>query len=168
MRILGIDPGTVVVGYGIIDSQADEISLVTYDAITCSPRFPISERLRLLFEGLTEVILEYKPDIAAVEQPFVSKNIRTALAIGKAQAVAMLAASRQSIPVFEYTPAQVKRIVTNYGASSKEQIQKMVKLQLRLDKTPKPDDAADALAVAICHLRQSHLEAMLAHQEEAQ
>ena len=166
MRILGIDPGTMVVGYGIIDSQADKMSLVTYNALTCSKRSPISERLSFLFEGLSGVILEYKPDVVAVEQPFVSKNVRTALAIGKAQAVAMLAAGRQGIPVFEYTPAQVKRVVANYGASSKEQIQEMVKLQLGLDEVPQPDDAADALAVAICHLRESHLKAILAQQEE--
>ena len=166
MRILGIDPGTMVVGYGIIDSQADTISLVTYNALTCSKHSPISERLSFLFEGLSGVILEYKPDVVAVEQPFVAKNVSTALAIGKAQAVAMLAAGRQGIPVFEYTPAQVKRMVANYGASSKEQIQEMVKLQLGLVEIPRPDDAADALAVAICHLRESHLKAILAQQEE--
>jgi len=168
MRILGIDPGTVVVGYGIIDSRVDEISMVTYDAITCPKRSPISERLSFLFERLSEVIIEYKPDVVAVEQPFVSKNVKTALAIGKAQAVAILAASRQGIPVFEYTPAEVKRVVANYGASSKEQIQEMVKLQLGLAEIPHPNDAADALAVAICHLRQSRFKAILAQQEEAQ
>ena len=166
MRILGIDPGTLVVGYGIIDSQADTMSLVTYNAITCSPSSPISERLCFLFEKLSGIILKHKPDIVAIEQPFVSKNVKTALAIGKAQAVAILAASRQGIPVFEYTPAEVKRVVANYGASSKEQIQEMVKLQLGMDETPRPDDASDALAVAICHLRQSRFKAILAQQEE--
>ena len=168
MRTLGIDPGTIVMGYGIIDSQSGAISLVTYNAITCSKHSPISERLSFLFEGLSEVILEYKPDIVAVEQPFVSKNVRTALAIGKAQAVAMLAASRQGIPVFEYTPAQVKRMVANYGASSKEQIQEMVKLQLGLSQVPEPNDAADALAVALCHLREVHLENLLADRDKGE
>ena len=168
MRILGIDPGTLVVGYGIIDSQSDEISLVAYNSITCSQKSPVNQRLGILFEGLSDVILEYKPDVVAVEQPFVSKNVKTALAIGKAQAVAILAASRQGIPVFEYTPAEVKRVVANYGASSKEQIQEMVKLQLGLPEIPRPNDASDALAVAICHLRQSHLKAILAQQEEAE
>ncbi len=168
MRICGIDPGTVVVGYGIIDSLNDEIIPVAYDAITCPARSPISQRLNTLFEKLSEVISNYRPDIVAVEQPFVAKNVRTALAIGKAQAAAMLAASRQGIPVFEYTPAEVKRVVTNYGASSKEQIQEMVKLLLGLPEIPRPDDAADALAVAICHLRQRHLKAILAQQEETQ
>jgi len=167
MRILGIDPGTVVAGYGVIDCQADAMSLVTYNAITCPQRSPIGERLSFIFDRLSKVILDYKPDAVAVEQPFVSKNVRTALAIGKAQAIAILAASQQGIPVYEYTPAQVKRVVANYGASSKEQIQEMVRLQLGMEETPCPNDAADALAVAICHLRQSHLEAILAQQEES-
>ncbi len=167
MRICGIDPGTLAVGYGIIDSQSDDISLVTYDAITCSQKSPVNERLCFIFESLTDVIRDYKPDAVAVEQPFVSKNVKTALAIGKAQATAILAASRQGIPVFEYSPAEIKRVVANYGASSKEQIQEMVKLQLGLDEIPHPNDAADALAVAICHLRQSRFKAILAQQEEA-
>jgi crossover junction endodeoxyribonuclease RuvC len=104
----------------------------------------------------------YQPDAVAVEQPFVAKNVRTALMIGKAQAAAILAAANRGIPTYEYTPAQIKRVVTNYGASSKEQVQEMVRLQLGMAEVPQPNDAADALAVAICHLRQTHLENLLA------
>ena len=164
MRILGIDPGTLVMGYGIIDSQADEMTMVCCNALTCSQHSPLAERLSYLFDKLSEVITSYKPDVVAVEQPFVAKNVRTALAIGKAQAVAILAASQQGIPTYEYSPAQIKRVVANYGASSKEQIQEMVRLQLGLNQVPQPNDAADALAVAICHLREVHLREMLAKQ----
>jgi crossover junction endodeoxyribonuclease RuvC len=164
MRILGIDPGTLVMGYGIIDSQADDMTLVCYNALTCSQRYPIAERLNHFFDKLSEIITSYQPDVMAVEQPFVAKNVKTALAIGKAQAVAMLAASQQGIPTYEYSPAQIKRVVANYGASSKEQIQEMVRLQLGLAQPPQPNDAADALAVAICHLREVHLQGILARQ----
>ncbi len=166
MRILGIDQGTVVVCYGIIDSRDDEIALVHFNAITCRQKSPISERLSYIYNKLSEVIARYHPDAVAVEQPFVAKNVKTALAIGKAQAVAILAAANRGIPTYEYTPAQVKRGATNYGASSKEQVQEMVKLQLGMDEVPQPDDAADALAVAICHLRETHLKELLAKQGE--
>jgi len=164
MRILGIDPGTLVMGYGIIDSQADEMTLVCCNALACSQHSPLAERLSYLFNKLSEVIASYKPDVVALEQPFVAKNVRTALAIGKAQAVAILAASQQGIPTYEYSPAQIKRVVANYGASSKEQIQEMVRLQLGLAQPLQPNDAADALAVAICHLREVHLKEILAQQ----
>ncbi len=166
MRILGIDPGTVVMGYGVIDSQEDEMTLVCCNALTYPQRSPIGERLSYFYDQLCEVISIYKPDVVAVEQPFVAKNVRSALAIGKAQAIAILAASQRGIPTYEYTPAQVKRAVTNYGASSKEQIQEMVKFQLGLAQAPQPSDAADALAVAICHLQETHLKELLAKKGE--
>ncbi len=162
MRILGIDPGTVVVGYGIIDSQADKMTLIDYNALTCRQRSPIGERLSYIYNQLSQVMARYQPDAVAVEQPFVAKNPRTALMLGKAQAAAILAAANRGIPTYEYTPAQIKRVVTNYGASSKEQVQEMVRLQLGMAEVPQPNDAADALAVAICHLRQTHLENLLA------
>jgi len=164
MKVLGIDPGTAVMGYGVIESQDDEITLVDYGALTSPSRSPIGERLSYLYSKLLEIISRYQPEVVAVEQPFVAKNVRSALAVGRAQAVAILAAANKKIPCHEYTPAQVKQRVANYGASSKEQIQKMVRLQLGLPQIPEPNDAADALAVAICHLRETHLSNLLAQQ----
>jgi crossover junction endodeoxyribonuclease RuvC len=164
MKILGIDPGTMVMGYGVIESEDDDIALVSFGAIVGPERSPIGERLSYLYNELLEVIQRYQPDVVAVEQPFIAKNVRSALAIGRAQAVALLAAANRGIPTCEYTPAQVKQRVANYGASSKEQIQEMVRLQLGLTEVPQPDDAADALAVAICHLREMHLSNLLASQ----
>jgi crossover junction endodeoxyribonuclease RuvC len=166
MRILGIDPGTLVVGYGMIDSEEDEMTLVCCNALTCRQRSPIGERLSYLYNELSEIILRYQPDVLAVERPFVAKNVGSALAIGKAQAVAILAAANRGIPTYEYTPAQIKRVVADYGASSKEQVQEMVRLQLGLSQPPQPNDAADALAVAICHLRETKLKDLLARQEK--
>ena len=168
MRILGIDPGTVTMGYGIIESKEDEITLVDCGALNSSVCSPIGERLSYLYGELLKIIWRYQPDVVAVEQPFMAKNVKSALAIGRAQAVAMLAAANSRIPTYEYTPAQVKQMVTNYGASSKEQIQEMVKLQLGLSQLPQPGDVADALAVAICHLRETHLESLLANRDKGE
>jgi len=166
MRILGIDPGTAVVGYGVIDTDRDEMTFICCDSLTSPQRSPIGERLSYLYTKLSQIISYYQPEAVAVEQPFVAKNARSALAIGKAQAVAILAAANQGIPVYEYTPAQIKQRVAGYGASSKEQIQEMVRLQLDLPEVPQPNDAADALAVAICHLSEMKLQNILAEQEK--
>jgi len=166
MKILGIDPGTVVMGYGLIESDGSEIVLVDYGAIAVPERLKTGERLNYLYNELLKVIRKHKPDTCAVEQPFVAKNVRTALAIGRAQAIALLAASSQNIPTYEYTPAQVKLRVANYGASSKEQVQEMVRLQLGLAEAPQPNDAADALAVALCHVQEMHVNDLLAAQGE--
>jgi len=165
MRVLGVDPGTVVMGYGVIEEQHEELALVDYGTLNCSQRSPIGERLRFLYNELLNIIQQHQPDVVAVEQPFVAKNVRTALAIGRAQTIALLAAANSDIPAYEYTPAQVKQMVTSFGASSKEQVQEMVRLQLALSQAPQPLDAADALAVAICHLREVHLQNMLAGQQ---
>jgi crossover junction endodeoxyribonuclease RuvC len=143
-------------GYGIVDSEADNVSYVCCDALKCKQRSPIGERLCNIYDRICSVIEDYRPDAMAVEQPFVDKNVRTALVIGKAQAIAILAAEKHGIPCFEYSPMQVKQVVTGYGAGSKEQVQQMVKLQLNLSEIPQPNDAADALAVAICHIRTIH------------
>ena len=164
MKILGIDPGTKVMGYGIIDADDDEITLVDFGVLIPTSKDSASERLHDLYQGLVEVIRRYRPDAVAVEQPFVSKNVRSAMAIGRAQTIALLAAAGKHIPTFEYTPTQIKQRVANYGASSKEQIQEMVKIQLGLSEIPEPNDAADALAVAICHVREIHLNNILANQ----
>ena len=161
MRILGIDPGTAAMGYGVIDTSDDEIDMVDCGALVGKAGSPIGERLSHLYNGLMEIIGRYQPDAVAIEQPFMARNVKSALAIGKAQAIAILAAANQGISTYEYTPAEVKQRVANYGASSKEQIQEMVRLQLGLAEAPQPDDAADALAVAICHLHEIHLNNLL-------
>ena len=165
MRILGVDPGTVTTGYGVIDSNDDQITLVDYGVFS-PPRSPIGERLNYIYRGLLEVIARHKPDEVAIEEPFLAKNVRSALAVGRAQAVAILAAASHEIPSYEYTPAQVKQMVADYGAGSKEQVQQMVKILLGLSKLPEPADAADALAVAICHAREKHLKSLLNEQLE--
>jgi crossover junction endodeoxyribonuclease RuvC len=158
---MGIDPGTITLGYGIIDSQDDNVTLVKYGALKTNQRSPIGERLSFLYIELMKIMGNYLPEVVAVEQPFVAKNARSAFAIGRAQAVAILAAASSKVPCFEYTPAEIKQKVANYGASSKEQIQQMVMLQLDLERLPDPADAADALAVALCHLQARRLEDLL-------
>ncbi len=166
MIVLGIDPGTVTMGYGVVESNDDDLSLVDFGVLKTSERSPIGERLCYLYRQLLCLIQSCQPDMVAVEQPFVASNARSALAIGRAQAVALLAAATQGIPTYDYTPTQVKQSVASYGASSKAQVQEMVRLQLGLVEVPHPDDAADALAVAICHLREVHLSELLARQGE--
>ena len=161
MRILGIDPGTITMGYGVIDASGDEATMVDCNALDAPQSSTMGERLNYLHQRLLEIIAQYKPDAIAVEQPFMAKNVKSTLAIGMAQAIALLAAASKGIPVYEYTPAQVKQRIANYGGSSKEQVQEMVKLQLGLPQVPESSDAADALAVALCHLRETHLDSLL-------
>ncbi len=161
MKILGIDPGTITMGYGVIECDGDELALVDYGAIHVNERSPIGERLHLLHSRLITVIETHHPEAVAVEQPFVAKNVRTALAIGRAQAIAILAAAGNHLPVYEYSPAQVKQRVASSGASGKEQVQQMVRLLLNLAAIPEPNDAADALAVAICHAQEMHVSGLL-------
>ena len=153
-------------GYGVIESDDDDVSLVDYGAIIPPEKSDIAAHLSHIFRELQNVISRHYPDVVAVEQPFVAKNVKSAMAIGRAQAIALLAAAEVGIPAYEYTPAQVKQRVANYGASSKEQIQEMVRLQLGLSEVPHPDDAADALAVAICHCREMHVADLLSSQED--
>ena len=164
MRILGVDPGTITMGYGVIEAEEDEITLIHYGALSNLVRSSIGERLNYLYQELVKIISHYQPDAVAVEQPFMAKNPKSALAIGRAQAIAILAAANRRIPVYEYTPAQIKQQVANYGASSKEQVQEMVRFQLGLSCVPEPSDAADALAVAMCHQREIRLSDLLANQ----
>jgi len=162
MRILGIDPGTITMGYGVIDASGDEATMVDGSALNAPQSSTMGERLNYLHQRLLEIISQYQPDVIAVEQPFMAKNVKSTLAVGMAQAIALLAAASKGIPTYEYTPTQVKQRVANYGGSSKEQVQEMVKLQLGLPQVPESSDAADALAVALCHLRETHLDSMLA------
>jgi crossover junction endodeoxyribonuclease RuvC len=161
MKVLGIDPGTLIMGYGVIESQDSAVSLIKYGVLNTPPRSLIGERLSFLYRNLMRIIDEYQPEAVAVEQPFFAKNAKSALAIGKAQAVAILAAANNHLPCFEYTPREVKQRVSGYGGSDKEQIQQMVMLQLGLTQLPEPSDAADALAVALCHIQAVHQENLL-------
>ncbi len=166
MIILGIDPGTITTGYGVIKAENDEPTLVDYGALTASKRSPMGERLSYIYQRLLEIIARFNPDVVAIESPFMAKSVKAALAVGRAQAIAILAAAEGKIPTHEYTPAEVKQQVANYGASSKEQVQEMVKLQLGLAQAPHPADAADALAIALCHLRKTHLDSLLISEEK--
>ena len=163
MKLLGIDPGTLVMGYGLINLDRDEPEYLCCGVVKTRPRASLAQRLGHLHRELTLIIAEHAPDAVAVEQPFVGRNTRTALAIGQAQAVALVAAANHDIPVFQYTPTQVKQRVASYGHSSKEQVQEMVRLQLGLATAPEPHDAADALAVALCHAQEMHLNQLTAN-----
>lgn len=161
MKVLGIDPGTRVVGYGVIDGSGDDVSMVECGALKSKADRPMGERLAALYEQISEVVVRHQPDAVAVESPFVGRNVKTALAIGKAQAIALLAGSVRGIPTFEYTPAQIKQRVADYGTSSKEQVQRMVAMQLGLTELPEPLDASDALATALCHLAEVHVDSLV-------
>lgn len=153
MRILGLDPGTATTGYGIIDVVAGELKLVEYGVIATAAGEPPERRLQSIFRQLNTLIATYRPDRAAVEQLFFGRNITTAIAVGQARGVLLLALADAAIPMSEYSPPKVKEAVTGYGKAEKAQMQLMVRHLLNLEESPRPDDAADALAVAITHAR---------------
>lgn len=166
MLILGIDPGTALMGYGLVAYERGRLQVIDYGCWETSPAKPISLRLQILYRSLQEVFNRYRPDHVAVEELFFNKNVRTAISIGEARGVALLAAAEAGLPVFEYTPLQVKQAVVGYGRAEKVQVQAMVKALLGLKEVPKPDDAADALAVAICHAHSYRGEADFNHSWE--
>ncbi len=149
---LGIDPGTAIVGYAVVMARGSELSMLACDVITTPAKMPLSQRLQLIYEGLSKLVATYKPHEAAMEELFFAKNARTAMTVGHARGVAMLALANGGLSVAEYTPKQVKQAVTGYGGADKNQVGEMVRILLKLSAVPKPDDAADAAAVAICHL----------------
>ena len=151
MLIMGIDPGTAITGFGIIDNKGNNFKPIHYGCIRTSSKLALAERLQLIHKDMIDLIDEFRPEACAIEQLFFNKNIRTALAVGHARGVIMLAAANKDIPVFEYTPLQVKQSVVGYGRAQKSQVQKMVQTFLALNQIPKPDDVADALAISICH-----------------
>jgi len=162
LRVLGVDPGTLNMGYGVIEERSgSQIAMLTCGVLSAPQKMPVEERLCTLYDGLLKIVTEFKPEEMAVEEPFVANNARSALAIGRAQAVAILAGAQARLPVARYMPTQVKQLVTSYGRSSKDQVQQVVKLQLGVMGLPEASDAADALAVAICHLNQRHLNQIL-------
>ena len=155
MRILGIDPGVGTVGFGVIESDKKQDHYITCGVITTPPNTPLSPRLNMIYTDLNELIVTFAPDAIAVEELFFSKNITTGISVAHGRGVILLSAFRSSIPVFEYTPMQVKQSVVGYGGAKKNQVIYMVQRLLGMKQPPKPDDAADALALAICHARSS-------------
>jgi len=151
MRILGIDPGIAIVGYGVVDKEGNRYKTIAYDAVTTKAHTPLEDRLEKVYNGVCEIIKAYKPDAMSIEELFFNNNAKTALTVGQARGVIILAAVQNHIPVYEYTPLQVKQALTGYGRASKTQIQQMMKSMLGLTEVPKPDDVADALAIAVCH-----------------
>ena len=149
---LGIDPGTAIVGYAVVRARGSDLSLVVFDVITTPAKMPLAQRLQQIYEELSAIIATYRPQEAAMEDLFFAKNARTAMTVGQARGVAMLALANGGLSVAEYTPRQVKQAVTGYGSAGKDQVGEMVRILLKLTAVPRPDDAADAAAVAICHL----------------
>lgn len=151
MRIIGIDPGTGILGFGVIDAHGGKSTLVTAGVITTPAHTPLDERLEEIYDGLTEIIAETKPEIMSIEKLFFAKNVTTAMSVSHARGVAMLAGRKAKLPIAEYTPMQIKQTLTGYGKADKKQMQEMVRMHLGLKEIPKPDDAADALATAITY-----------------
>jgi crossover junction endodeoxyribonuclease RuvC len=157
MRIIGIDPGTGILGFGVIDVDGAKTTMVTAGVITTPAHTPLDERLEEIFDGLTEIIAETKPELMSIEKLFFSQNVTTAISVAQARGVAMLTGRRAKLPIAEYTPQQIKQTLTGYGKADKKQVQEMVRMQLGLKDVPKPDDCADALAAAITHAMMSRV-----------
>ncbi len=151
MRVLGIDPGIAIAGFGFVDYIGHKLKPVQYGAIQTEASTPAQERLLQVYESAGALMDKYKPDAVAVEKLFFNRNVTTAFAVGQARGVIILAAAQRGLPVSEYTPLQIKQAVVGYGKAEKRQVQEMVKMFLNLQTIPKPDDVADALAAAICH-----------------
>lgn len=151
MRIIGIDPGTGILGFGVIDARQGSYRLVTAGVIKTPAHTPLDERLAEIFDGLTEIIAETKPEVMSIEKLFFARNVTTAISVAHARGVAMLTGYKAGLAISEYTPLQIKQTLTGYGKADKKQIQEMVRLNLGLSEAPKPDDCADALAAAITH-----------------
>ena len=149
--ILGIDPGTATMGWGVVRQEGSRISYVQHGAITTPSNWEMPRRLARLFDGVTELVKGYRPEAVSVEELFFNTNVTTAITVGQARGVTLLAAYRAGVEVAEYTPLQIKQAITSYGRADKRQVQEMVKTLLNLREIPSPDDAADGLAIAICH-----------------
>ncbi len=151
MRIIGIDPGYAIIGYGIVDYNANHFTVVDYGAVTTKAHTPFEQRLSDIYTGLNQLISTYKPDAMSIEKLFFNTNTTTAIDVAQARGVIVLTAAQAGVKIAQYTPLQVKQSVVGYGRAEKKQVQEMTKLMLGLKSVPKPDDTADALALAICH-----------------
>lgn len=153
MRILGIDPGIAIIGFGLIESDRGTMRMLQYGAVTTEAGLPLATRLVQIEDDMRALIQQLRPDEIAIEELFFSKNITTGIAVAHGRGVVLCTAERLGVPIFEYTPMQVKQAVVGYGLAEKRQVMDMTKRLLKLKAVPKPDDAADALAIAICHAR---------------
>jgi crossover junction endodeoxyribonuclease RuvC len=160
--VLGIDPGTAITGYGLVREEGAGLTLVDYGVITTAAGQPLAERLQTIYQGLLDVAREHQPQDAAVEELFFSRNARTALSVGHARGVTLLALADAGLAIHEYKPLEIKQAITGYGGAGKQQVQEMVRLLLNLDHVPQPDDAADAVAVAVCHIHSARMAAAIA------
>lgn len=151
VKILGIDPGIAITGYGVVEYWGNHYKIMEYGVIRSSKTQEMPSRLNVIHKGISQLIATHQPDHMAIEELFFNKNVKTALLVGQARGVVMLSAYQQGVPIYEYTPLQVKQAVVGYGRAEKQQVQFMVKALLNLQEIPRPDDAADALAIAICH-----------------
>jgi crossover junction endodeoxyribonuclease RuvC len=161
VRILGVDPGTIHMGVGLVELEGDEATHIASATLSPPAKLALADRLAKIFDELDGLMAEWMPDAVAIEQPFAGKNIRSALAVGQAQAVAMVVAARRGLPVSTYSPSQVKQAVTDHGGSSKEQVREMVQVVLQMEEPPETSDAADALAVALCHVNASRADLLI-------
>ena len=161
MKILGIDPGYAILGYGVVEKIGNKFKVCDYGAITTDAGTPMTERLEYLYDSLREIIEEHHPDVASIEELFFNTNAKTAILVGQARGVAILACVKGGLEIEEYTPLQIKQALVGYGRADKKQVQIMVKTILNLKEIPKPDDTADALAAAICHAHSADTRKML-------
>ncbi|MFP3896068.1 MAG: crossover junction endodeoxyribonuclease RuvC [Anaerolineales bacterium] len=161
MLVLGLDPGLATTGYGLVAGDGRDLSAVSYGVIRTPANTPVGERLAKIHGEMSCLLDEYGPDVAAVEELFFCKNVRTAMMVGEARGVLLLALAQAGLQIAEYTPLQIKEGITGYGRAEKEQVQEMVRVLLRLEEVPRPDDAADALALAICHQHAARMSGLL-------
>jgi crossover junction endodeoxyribonuclease RuvC len=159
--VLGIDPGTAITGYGLVREE-NGLALIECGVITTPAGQPLPFRLQTIYHELTILTARYRPDVGAVEELFFSRNARTALSVGHARGVALLALAEAGMPIHEYKPLEVKQAITGYGGADKQQVQEMVRLLLNLSAAPQPDDAADAVAVAVCHIHSARMMSLIA------
>ena len=161
MLVLGIDPGTAITGYGLVREDDEGLALVGCGVITTPSDQPLPQRLQTIYHGLAAIIGQHRPDQVAVEELFFSRNVRTALSVGQARGVVLLAAAEAGLPLHEYKPLEVKQAIAGYGGADKRQVQEMVRMLLQLERVPEPDDAADAVAVAVCHVHSARMRALI-------
>lgn len=165
MLVIGIDPGTAITGYGLVrEEQNGKLTAVDYGVIQTPAKMPMPQRLLHIHRELNEITLLHHPDFGVVEKLFFQKNVRTAISVGQGRGVAILSLAELEIPVTEYTPLEIKQAVAGYGGADKAQVQYMIKVLLGLEEIPQPDDAADALAVAVCHIHHAHFNALTKHE----